>query len=93
MYTAKIGNEDITGVIHNAIAISKRDGRAGAGKVGAVGVFNCQIEPMGDDTGRVKWSISGTPTRRRTPSILILLLGLRFRRGNLQLPEWTRDGK
>ncbi|KAK0751864.1 putative necrosis-inducing factor-domain-containing protein [Schizothecium vesticola] len=67
MDTAKIGNEDVTGVIHNAIAIAKRDGRAGAGKVGAVGVFNCQIELMGDDTGRVKWSIFWNPYPEKDP--------------------------
>ncbi|KAK1829974.1 hypothetical protein QBC39DRAFT_120550, partial [Podospora conica] len=53
---AKIGDEDIRGVLHNAIAIARRDGTAAGGKVGAIGWFNCQIEAL-NSWDKIKWSI------------------------------------
>lgn len=67
MYSAKIGNEDIGSSLRRAIALAKSHGEPADGRVGAVGMFNCQVVFIDDVTGRVKWSIYWNPYTEHDP--------------------------
>lgn len=61
-----IGNEDIRGVIHNAVDSTKKlSNPDAAGRVGGTGVFNCQTNLIGKWKG-VRWFIDWNPNYPRS---------------------------